>query len=83
MHIVMLRLINRDTLTLFNNEGSKMAETITFTLVKSSIGSTEKIRATLTGLGLTKLNKTMTRKDTPELRGMLSKVSHLVRIKEV
>lgn len=60
-----------------------MAETITFTLVKSSIGSTEKIRATLTGLGLTKLNKTMTRKDTPELRGMLLKVAHLVRIKEV
>ena len=60
-----------------------MAETITFTLVKSSIGSTEKIRATLTGLGLTKMNKTITRKNTPELRGMLSKVSHLVRIKEV
>ncbi len=60
-----------------------MAETITFTLVKSSIGSTEKIRATLTGLGLTKMNKTITRKDTPELRGMLSKVNHLVRIQEV
>ena len=60
-----------------------MVETITFTLVKSSIGSTEKIRATLTGLGLTKMNKSITRKDTPELRGMLSKVSHLVRIKEV
>jgi large subunit ribosomal protein L30 len=60
-----------------------MAETITFTLVKSSIGSTEKIRATLTGLGLTKMNKTITRKNTPELRGMLSKVSHLVRISEV
>ena len=60
-----------------------MAETITFTLVKSSIGSTEKIRATLTGLGLTKMNKTITRKDTPELKGMLSKVSHLVLIKEV
>ncbi len=60
-----------------------MAETITFTLVKSSIGSTERIRATLTGLGLTKMNKTITRNNTPELRGMLSKVSHLVRIKEV
>ncbi len=60
-----------------------MAETITFTLVKSSIGSTEKIRATLTGLGLTKMNKTITRKNSPELRGMLSKVSHLVRIQEV
>lgn len=59
-----------------------MAETITFTLVKSEIGSTKRVRATLTGLGLTKLNKTITRKDTPELRGMLSKVQHLVRIEE-
>lgn len=59
-----------------------MADTITFTLVKSEIGSTKKIRATLTGLGLTKLNKTMTRKDTPEIRGMLAKVAHLVRVEE-
>jgi len=59
-----------------------MTETITFTLVKSGIGSTEKIRATLTGLGLTKLNKTVTRKNTPEIRGMLNKVKHLVRIDE-
>ncbi len=59
-----------------------MAETITFTLVKSGIGSTQKIRATLTGLGLTRMNKTITRKDTPELRGMLNKVQHLVRIEE-
>ncbi len=60
-----------------------MAETITFTLVKSGIDSTRKIRATLTGLGLTKMNKTITRKDTPEIRGMLAKVVHLVRIEEV
>lgn len=60
-----------------------MAETITFTLVKSEIGSTKRVRATLTGLGLTKLQKTITRKDTPELRGMLGKVQHLVRIEEV
>ena len=60
-----------------------MAETITFTLVKSGIGSTKRVLATLTGLGLTKLNKTITRKDTPELRGMLGKVQHLVRIEEV
>ncbi len=59
-----------------------MTETITFTLVKSEIGSTKKIRATLTGLGLTKLNKTITRKDTPEIRGMLAKVAHLVRVEE-
>jgi large subunit ribosomal protein L30 len=59
-----------------------MSDTITFTLVKSGIGSTKKIHATLAGLGLTRMQKTMTRKDTPELRGMLNKVAHLVRIEE-
>jgi large subunit ribosomal protein L30 len=59
-----------------------MADTITFTLVKSGIGSTRKIRATLTGLGLTRMQKTVTRKDTPEIRGMLAKVAHLVRVEE-
>ena len=59
-----------------------MADTITFSLVKSGIGSTKKIRATLTGLGLTKMQKTVTRKDTPEIRGMSAKVSHLVRVEE-
>ena len=67
----------------YKKEGSQMAETITFTLVKSGIGSTKKINATLTGLGLTKMNKTVTRKDTPEIRGMLNKVSHLVKIEEI
>jgi large subunit ribosomal protein L30 len=60
-----------------------MAETITYTLVKSGIGSTKKIRATLTGLGLTKMQKTATRKNTPEIRGMLNKVGHLVRVEEI
>jgi large subunit ribosomal protein L30 len=59
-----------------------MSETITITLVKSGIGSTKRINATLTGLGLTKMNKIVTRKDTPEIRGMVRKVSHLVRIEE-
>ena len=59
-----------------------MSETITVTLVKSGIGSTKRINATLIGLGLTKLNKTVTRTDTPEIRGMVRKVSHLVRIEE-
>ena len=59
-----------------------MAETITFTQVKSGIGSTKKINATLCGLGLTRMHKTITRKDTPEIRGMLAKVQHLIRIEE-
>ncbi|RUM36348.1 MAG: 50S ribosomal protein L30 [Desulfobulbus sp.] len=60
----------------------KMSDTITITQIKSGIGSTKKIRATLVGLGLTKMYKTITRKDTPEIRGMIAKVQHLVRIEE-
>lgn len=59
-----------------------MSDTITFTQVKSGIGTTKKIRATLIGLGLTKMNKSVTRKDTPEIQGMLRKVQHLVRVEE-
>ena len=59
-----------------------MAETIKLTLTKSKIGSTRKIRATLVGLGLTRREKTVVRKDTPEIRGMLRKVVHLVTVEE-
>jgi len=57
-----------------------MAETIKVTLVKSGIGKNEKIRQTLRGLGLTKLNKTVELKNTKAIRGMIQKVSFLVRI---
>jgi large subunit ribosomal protein L30 len=59
-----------------------MSDTIKITQVKSGIGSTRKIRATLVGLGLTRMNKTVTRKATPEIRGMVDKVKHLVRVEE-
>ena len=57
-----------------------MAETIKVTLVKSGIGRSEKIRQTLTGLGLSKLNKTVELENTPAIRGMIRKVSFLVKI---
>ena len=59
-----------------------MAGTVKFTLTKSKIGSTRKIRATLVGLGLTRREKTLVRKDTPEIRGMLRKVEHLITVEE-
>lgn len=59
-----------------------MGKQLEVTLKKSMIGSPQKIRATLTGLGLTRTNKTVVRQDTPEIRGMLNKVQHLVDVKE-
>ncbi|MBW2119461.1 MAG: 50S ribosomal protein L30 [Deltaproteobacteria bacterium] len=57
-----------------------MTETIKVTLAKSGIGKNKKIRQTLRGLGLTKLNKTVELKNTPVIRGMIRKVSFLVSI---
>ena len=50
------------------------------TLVKSMIGRPEKHRRVLRGMGLTKLNRTVKLKDTPSIRGMVKKVSHLVKV---
>ena len=57
-----------------------MADTIKVTLVKSGIGRNKRIKQTLKGLGLTRLNKTVELKNTPAIRGMVDKVSFLVRI---
>jgi len=52
------------------------------TLVKSPIGRPEKQRKVLRGMGLEKLNKTVYLNSTPEIRGMVRKVSHLVSAEE-
>ena len=59
-----------------------MAGKIDVTLVKSMIGRPEKHRKVLRGMGLTKMNKTVRLEDTPAIRGMIFKVSHLVKAEE-
>lgn len=59
-----------------------MSGNIKVILKRSPIGHPEKHRKVLIGLGLTKLNKAVIRKDTPELRGMVGKVKHMVVIEE-
>jgi len=59
-----------------------MSETINITLVKSMIGRPEKQKKTLRAMGLTKLNRTVALVDTPSTRGMINKVSHLVKAEE-
>jgi large subunit ribosomal protein L30 len=53
------------------------------TLVKSYIGRPEAQRRVLRGMGLGKVNRTVLLKDTPEIRGMIRKVVHLVAAVEV
>jgi large subunit ribosomal protein L30 len=59
-----------------------MAKTIKITQTGSHIGRTDDQRATLIGLGLNKRHRTRELVDTPEVRGMINKVQHLVRIEE-
>ena len=59
-----------------------MAGMVRVTLIRSMVGRPEKHRRVLRGMGLTKLNKTVALKDTPEIRGMINVVSHLVKTEE-
>ena len=49
-------------------------------LVKSPIGTKESHRATVRGLGLRGINSTRELEDTPAVRGMINKISYLVKI---
>jgi len=53
------------------------------TLVKSYIGRPEAQRRVLRGMGLGKVNRTVVLNDTPEIRGMIRKVDHLVAAVQV
>jgi len=52
-------------------------------LVRSLIGYPCKQREVAKGLGLRKLNSEVIRKDCPEIRGMINKISHLVKVEAI
>lgn len=59
-----------------------MAQTIRIRYVRSAIRRPGKQKAVLKGLGLRKLNQVVERADTPQIRGMVAKIPHLVEIVE-
>lgn len=58
------------------------AKTIKITLVRSTIGRKKDQIATVQALGLKKIRSTVQQQDTPQIRGMIKKVSHLVEVVE-
>ncbi|MFC4404993.1 50S ribosomal protein L30 [Gracilibacillus xinjiangensis] len=60
-----------------------MSNKLEITLKRSVIGRSEVQKATVKTLGLRKIHQSVVREDTPVVRGMINKVSHLVEIKEV
>ncbi|MCB1999415.1 MAG: 50S ribosomal protein L30 [Burkholderiaceae bacterium] len=55
-------------------------QTVKIQLVRSPIGCQESHRATVRGLGLRKVNSISELKDSPEVRGMINKISYLVKV---
>jgi large subunit ribosomal protein L30 len=55
---------------------------VTVTLLKSFYGRLPSHRATVKGLGLKRINHTVTLEDTPAVRGMINKISYLLKVED-
>ncbi|HOK69994.1 MAG TPA: 50S ribosomal protein L30 [Bacillota bacterium] len=60
-----------------------MAKKLVVTLKRSTISRPKDQRATVRSLGLRKIGQTVEHDDTPVIRGMINKVSHLVEVTEI
>ena len=60
-----------------------MAKMIKITLTKSTIGASPKQRKVVEALGLKKMHHSVELSDTPQTRGAVAKVSHLVTVEEI
>ncbi len=61
---------------------AKKQKSLRITLVRSPIGQKPKTRAGVETLGLRKIRQSVERPDTPDVRGLLARVDHLVEIEE-
>lgn len=59
-----------------------MAKTIKVTQIRSAIGRLPKHKATLVGLGLRRIGHTVEREDTPAVRGMINRISYMLKVEE-
>lgn len=62
------------------DKATLMTNTVKVQLVKGLIGTRESHRATVRGLGLRRINSISELQDTPSVRGMINKVSYLVKV---
>jgi large subunit ribosomal protein L30 len=63
-------------------ETTHTAKRLRITLVRSPLGYSKTHKATVRALGLRRLHQTVEQADTPQLRGMLARVAHLVKVEE-
>jgi large subunit ribosomal protein L30 len=62
---------------------TEQRKSVRITLVRSTLGFSKRHKATVRALGLHRIRQTVEQVDTPQLRGMVAKVAHLVLVEEV
>jgi large subunit ribosomal protein L30 len=65
-----------------SQSGSDTVKALKITLIKSAIGYPVRQKKTVRALGLRRLGQTVEHNGTPAIRGMINKISHLVRVEE-
>jgi large subunit ribosomal protein L30 len=60
-----------------------LSEKLKITQIRSTIGRVERQKKTIKALGIKKLYQSVVHKDTPQIRGMIEKVKHLVKVEEI
>ena len=60
-----------------------MVEKLKITQIRSTIGRVKKQKETIRALGIRKLYQSVVHKDTPQIRGMIEKVKHLVEVEKI
>jgi len=60
-----------------------LGEKLKITQIRSTIGRIEKQKQTIKALGIRKLYQSVIHKDSPQIRGMIEKVKHLVKVEEI
>ena len=60
-----------------------MPHSLKITLVRSVAKTTADVRGTVAALGIHKLNHSVVKADTPQIRGMIAKIVHLLKVEEI
>ena len=66
-----------------NNAPVGERKRLRITLVRSPLGNTQRHKATIRALGLRRMHQSVEQVDSPQLRGMIAKVAHMVKVEEL
>ena len=69
--------------TAFERGFFKLSDKLKITQIRSTIGRVRKQKDTIRALGIRKLYQSVVQKDTPQIRGMIEKVKHLLEVKKI